>query len=172
MAEAASKDQKAQNKAAKIAPKVEKGLKFSSGARQRSATYVIRAERHVKDLTTGTVDVVPGIRVVFKEHKFDLDRAAEVNGWTEEDKALIVHKLTHHQDWGASDGRGIFYDTASTRDEIAVRMRGAQRRCGWMFDIGEGDQVQCNAFIENDADDYCPTHQEEAENLVRSVTPS
>lgn len=148
-------------------------MKFLSGARNRTVTYVVRPARNVYDVEKGVMVPIPGIRVKFREHKLDLNKQAEVEGWDEGDRAqgkppgttrkLVHDHLINHRDWGASDGRGIFYDTSDTLTELSLRKRSdLRKRCAFTQDAGDGRLVKCPETVPPDQaqeTDYCPAHR-------------
>lgn len=143
-------------------------MKFLSGTRAAKMTYVVEAKRPMFDPTSGTRWFTDPLYAEFKQHKFDSEAAQRTYGWTDEQRKKVEEHLLNHQDWGRSDGRGIFLDQTATakptsEQELveAAKARGTvpERRCLFMQDVGE-DTIQCDQKIPIDQpSDYCSTHE-------------
>lgn len=163
-------------------------MKFLSGARNRSITYVVRPERLITDVARGVSSKTPALRAKFKEHQFDSDTdemkemyrfyAQFFNDTTvnkkehikpEEVKEMVEQHLIKHPDFGRADGRGIFLDNSATLSEQTLRAKGAQRRCIFMQDIGD-QTIQCSEFVDDPESDFCPQHEALVVSAVQSAS--
>lgn len=132
-------------------------MKFLSGARSRTACYVVEAQRQIMDMATGRSQTTPPLRAKFKDHKFDSEIAQRELGWSEEQRKRVEEHLIHHPDFGRSDGRGLFYDNSATISEAELVASGARRRCVFMQDVGE-ETLQCAEMVDEPGVDYCSLH--------------
>lgn len=154
-------------------------MKFLSGGKNRSITYTVRPHRIIMHPTTGQRIEVPAIRAEFKEHKFDSVAAEAALGWKDLDRLnddkpgtirkLVEKHLQEHADWGRADGRGLFFGELSTLQELELRARGATKRCVFQQDAGDGNLQMCNAEVEDQANDYCDTHQKMVEDALAAM---
>lgn len=158
-------------------------MRFLSGTRNRSVTYVIVPARQITD-RSGRTFVAPAIRATFKEHRFDSASEAMQSQYKEfcffenqsrpdDDKlepemvqAQVEKHLMDHTDWGRGDGRGVFLDNSATLSMKETLARGGIRRCMFFQDLGEEGNVQCEQQVTDPEHDYCEEHQ----RLLEAVT--
>lgn len=148
-------------------------MKFLSGTRNRSITYVVEPSRPYQDMTTGRYVYTEPLRARFEEHRFDSESDAvktmcemyarsvstkENPVTAEEVRKRIENHLVTHGDFGRGDGRGIFLDNSATLSDIQLKAMGVQRKCIFMQDVG-GETIQCQEFVENPESEYCKTHE-------------
>lgn len=150
-------------------------MKFLSGARSRSATYVVFPARPIVDVTTGRSTVTTALRVAFKDHRWDSEHPSSLAMYKEyadalvlkegrtataeevqEVKTLVEKYLLSHNDFGRGDGRGIFLDNTDTLRANA--RKNLVRRCLFMQDLGEETQ-QCEQQVVDPESDYCEAHK-------------
>lgn len=144
-------------------------MKYLSGTRNRSITYTVEPARQITDMSSGKSQTTPAIRAKFTEHKFDSLVAEQTENWQQIDRdrkqepgttrKQVEEYLQNHQDFGRSDGRGIFLDNVASVTELELRAKGVKRRCIYMQDVGD-DTIQCNDIVEDSESDYCPPHEQ------------
>lgn len=148
-------------------------MKFLSGTRNRSITYVVEPSRPYQDMTTGRYTYTEPLRAKFSEHQFDSEADSvkqmcelfarsvtqkDAPVTAEDVRKKIEKYLLDHPDFGRSDGRGIFIDNSATLSDQELRAKGVQRRCLFMQDIG-GETIQCQEIVDDPDSDFCGTHE-------------
>lgn len=140
------------------APTKQKGIRFTSGSRARSITYVVIPAVPQRDPLTGRqTGMNRALRAEFKEHKFNSLSAQKAYGWSDEERVMVERHLLNHPDFGKGDGRGIFIDKSASlpqdlpdylQEEVEEPVVAAVPtfngpRCEWMEDQGD-DTIQCD----------------------------
>lgn len=159
------------------APTVERekqvGLRFVSGARMRSAVYVVRPAVPERDPLTGRqIGLLPPLRAVFKEHQFSSKQAQIANRWSDEERKQVEAHLLRHEDFGRGDGRGIFLDKSTSIPQVIPDYLADERpldpaaaavpvhtgeRCIWLDEQGEVT-VQCSEQATDEETGFCELH--------------
>lgn len=159
-------------------------MKFLSGAKSRSITYVIEASRTAYDPLTQKTHVVPGLRAEFLEHEWDSEGPGALAQYRAYSQYMSDHGkpmteaevqekceryIQDHGDWGRADGRGIFFGNLGTIQELELRAKGIVKRCIFEQDAGDGKTSMCNEVVDDPTQDFCEVHQKKVEAALASL---
>lgn len=147
-------------------------MRFVSGSRHRSVTYVIRPAVPQRDPLTGRqMGTHPALRAEFKDHVFNSETAQRTYRWSDAEREEVESYLLNHPDFGRGDGRGMFLDKTATfnpraADELnnqieqdIARSALAEKRCEFFFEAGD-QMVQCDLTMPvTEESDFCEKHQ-------------
>ena len=152
-----------------------KGIKFVSGGRARSVTYVIRPSVPERDPLTGRqIGTTKALRAEFKEHVFHSKSGQRAGQWTDEERKAVERYLLSHPDFGRGDGRGIFLDSSGTlaqdvpQDVLPAHMQQitpdatspvpmlSGEQCQWFSEEGD-ETVQCSDLAMKESE-FCALH--------------